>query len=100
MGQPGKTQRSRHFQNKHPENELQTPGPGTYLALPRHTDGRAILVTGGAVNDLLSLPNVEAVAHCLAVQLTLPIALHYQKQNKKHLFFSSGILYRAKIRVT
>lgn len=53
---------------------------GTYLALPRHADGRAVLVTGGTINDLLRLPYVEAVAHCLAVQLTLPIALGYRKR--------------------
>ncbi|KAL0585924.1 Protein FAM110A [Plecturocebus cupreus] len=28
---------------------------GGCLALPRHTDGRAVLVTGGAIDDLLSL---------------------------------------------
>lgn len=58
------------------------PARATYLALPRHADGRAILVTGGTVNDLLSLPDIEAVAHRLAVQFTLPIALYYQKKGK------------------
>lgn len=58
----------------------QTPkSRGTYLALSRHTDGCAILVTGGTIDDLLSLPYVEAVAACLAVQLTLAIAFYYQK---------------------
>lgn len=60
-----------------------TSALGSYLALPRHADGRAVLVAGGAVNDLLSLPYVEAIAHCLAVQLTLPIALHYKKQQQQ-----------------
>lgn len=59
--------------------QASTPMPqswGTYLALPRHTDGRAVLVAGGAINDLLSLAYIEAIAHCLAVQLTLPISLY------------------------
>lgn len=52
----------------------------TYLALPRHTDCRAILITGCAIDDLLSLPDVEAVAGCLAVQLTLAITLYYRER--------------------
>lgn len=68
------------------------PVQGTYLALPRHADGRAILVTGGAINDLLSLPDVEAVAHCLAVQLTLPVALYYQKKKKASFCFQYSLL--------
>lgn len=55
------------------------PVTSTYLALPRHADGRAVLAAGGAVNDLLRLPDVEAVPHCLAVQFTLPIALYFCK---------------------
>lgn len=81
--QPGK-QSSWQSELRHPKNPAQLPqSRGTYLALPGHTDGRAVLAAGGTVNDLLCLPDVEAVPHCLAVQLTLPIALYYQnKQNK------------------
>lgn len=71
----------RHRSNT-PRPTPDTPVWGTYLALPGHADGRPVLVTGGTINDLLSLPNIEAVAHCLAVQLTLPIALDYQKQQQ------------------
>lgn len=78
----------RHRSNT-PRPTPDTPVRGTYLALPGHADGRTILVTGGTINDLLSLPNIEAVAHCLAVQLTLPIALDYQKQQQKPI----GIFY-------
>lgn len=70
---------------KHPKASLRTPAMDTYLALSWHTDGCAVLVTGGAVNNLLSLPHIEAIAHCLAVQLTLAIALYYQKQEREKM---------------
>ena len=85
-----------------PRPTADTPVWGTYLALPGHTDGRAILVTGGAINDLLSLPHIEAVAHRLAVQLTLPVALDYQKRQQKpiSIFYLSVFFYQDKINIT
>lgn len=47
-----------------------------YLALPRHADGRAVGLAGGAVDDGLGLAHVEAVADGPAVQLTLLAPLH------------------------
>lgn len=62
-------------------NTPQTPKSSrTYLALPGHADRRAVLVTGCAVNDPLSLSDVEAVAGCLAVQLTFSITLYFCKR--------------------
>lgn len=51
-------------------------GSPPYLALPCHTDGRAVGVAGGAVDHRLRLAHVEAVADGPAVQLTLLAPLH------------------------
>ena len=89
----------RHRSNT-PRPTPDTPVWGTYLALPRHADGRPVLVTGGTINDLLSLPNIEAVAHCLAVQLTLPIALDYKNNNKTNQHLLSFCIFFIRIKFT